>query len=79
VTDNLAGLIWLKNAKCFGYIDWEGARLAAKHLKNGDCGPDPALILSDGSSAVHWRLPTMGELCTLIEKAYQSNQKIMKC
>jgi len=67
VTDNLTGLIWLKNTKCFGLMDWEGARLAAKHLKNGDCGPDPALILSDGSSAGHWRLPTMRELCTLID------------
>ena len=45
VTDNLTGLIWLKNTKCFGLMDLEGARLAAKHLKNGDCGPDPALIL----------------------------------
>ncbi|MGD9193778.1 MAG: DUF1566 domain-containing protein, partial [Desulfobacterales bacterium] len=67
VTDNLTGLIWLKNTKCFGLMDWEGARLATKHLKNGDCGPDPALILSDGSSAGDWRLPTMSELCTLID------------
>jgi len=67
VTDNLTGLIWLKNTKCFGLMDWDGARLAAIHLKNGDCGPDPALILSDGSSVGDWRLPTMSELCTLID------------
>jgi hypothetical protein len=67
VTDNLTGLIWLKNTKCLGMMDWEGARLAAKSLKDGDCGPDPALILSDGSSAGDWRLPTMSELCTLID------------
>ena len=48
-------------------MDWESAVLAAKRLKNGDCGPDTALILSDGSSAGDWRLPTMGELCTLID------------
>ena len=67
VTDRLTGLIWLKNTKCFGMMDWEGARLAAKSLKDGDCGPDPALILSDGSSAGDWRLPTMKELCALID------------
>ena len=45
VTDSLTGLIWLKNMNCFGMMDWEGAMLAAKSLKDGDCGPDPALIL----------------------------------
>jgi len=67
VTDHLTGLIWLKNAECFGMMDWESARQAAKQLKDGDCGPDPALILSDGSSAGDWRLPTMDELSALID------------
>lgn len=67
VTDRLTGLIWLKNTKCFGMMDWKDAQLAAKSLKDGDCGPDPALMLSDGSSAGDWRLPVMGELCTLID------------
>ena len=48
-------------------MDWTGAALAAKKLKHGDCGPDPALILSDRSSAGDWRLPTMKELCILID------------
>ena len=67
ITDNLTGLIWLKNTKCFKMMDWEGAILAAKNLKDGDCGPDSALMLSDGSSAGDWRLPTMKELCLLID------------
>ncbi len=67
VTDNLTGLIWLKNTRCLGMMDWDSAILAAKGLKDGDCGPDPALILSDGSSAGDWRLPSMNELCMLID------------
>jgi hypothetical protein len=67
VTDRLSGLTWLKNTKCFGMMNWEAAMLAAKSLKDGDCGPDPALILSDGSTTGDWRLPTMNELCTLID------------
>ncbi len=67
VTDSLTRLIWLKNTNCFGMIDWRSAMQAAKSLKEGDCGPNPALVLSDSSSAGDWRLPTMSELCTLID------------
>ena len=67
VTDNLTGLVWLKNTNCFEMMDWEGAKLTVNNLKDGDCGPDPTLTLTDGSSAGAWRLPTMSELCTLID------------
>jgi len=67
VTDNLTKLVWLRNMKCFEIQDWRSAVLAAKSLKEGDCGPDPDLVLSDGSSAGDWRLPTMQELCSLID------------
>ena len=67
VTDRLTGLTWLKNMNCFGKLDLTGAALAAGGLKQGDCGPNPALVLSDGSAPGDWRLPEMSELCTLID------------
>jgi len=67
VTDRLTGLIWLKNAGCFGRMTWGAANAAVNHLKSGDCGPETDLMLTDGSSSGDWRLPTMDELCSLID------------
>ena len=55
IRDNHTGLIWLKNANCFGYIDWYDAMNAAALLDDGQCG------LTDGSAAGDWRLPTNEE------------------
>jgi len=66
VTDNLTGLIWLKNADCFGSLTWANARSAANILASGTCG------LSDGSSAGDWRLPNRKELLSLVDFAYFS-------
>jgi hypothetical protein len=70
VTDNLTGLIWLKNANCtdiVGNIDKLGGRLAwqdaltwSNALASGACG------LSDGSAVGAWRLPNRTELESLI-------------
>lgn len=60
VTDNLTGLIWLRNANCFGQHTWNAALTDANGLANGSCG------LSDGSSAGDWRLPNTRELQSLI-------------
>jgi hypothetical protein len=71
VTDNLTGLIWLKNADCAGgRVDWNTAVDYAAALYDGcsacfggstDCG------LSDGSVARNWRLPNQEELQSLID------------
>jgi hypothetical protein len=55
VTDNLTGVIWLKQANCFPPSDWPMANQAAASLKHGDCG------LMDQSSPGDWRLPTREE------------------
>lgn len=60
VTDNLTGLIWLKNANCFGSSDWTTALTSANSLADGSCG------LTDGSAAGEWRLPNVNELESLV-------------
>jgi hypothetical protein len=59
VTDNLTGLIWLKNANCFGPKTWATALSGCNGLASGSCG------LSGGSVAGDWRLPNMKELQSL--------------
>ena len=61
VTDNLTGLIWLKNADCFGMRNWATALSDCNNLASGSCG------LTDGSSAGVWRLPNAKELFSLID------------
>jgi hypothetical protein len=61
ITDNLTGLIWLKDANCDGAKTWDQAVIFSNNLANGMCG------LSDGSSAGDWRLPNAFELVSLID------------
>jgi hypothetical protein len=61
VTDNLTGLIWLKNADCFGQRAWSDALSDCNGLASGSCE------LTDGSSAGDWRLPNVKELQSLID------------
>jgi hypothetical protein len=60
ITDNLTGLVWLKNADCFGKKAWPGAMLLAHSLTSGQCG------LIDGSTVGEWRLPSRNELESLL-------------
>ena len=66
VTDNLTGLIWLKNANCFEKKTWVDALTSCNTLANGSCG------LSDSSTAGQWRLPNILELESLRDIAYDS-------
>jgi len=68
VRDNLTGLIWLKNADCFGSIAWTQALTLANALH--DTGtPDPLddCSLVDGSVRGDWRLSNVKELLSLID------------
>jgi len=70
LTDNLTGLIWLKNANCTataggivktsGTLTWDNALTWSNSLASGTCG------LTDGSSAGQWRLPNRFELESLV-------------
>lgn len=61
VTDNLTGLVWLKDANCFGGKTWYNAPATANSLSSGVCG------LTDGSTAGQWRLPNIVELESLVD------------
>jgi hypothetical protein len=71
VTDNLTGLIWLKDANCLetsggiakasGKLTWADALTWSNNLSSGSCG------LTDGSTAGQWRLPNINELESLVD------------
>jgi hypothetical protein len=71
VTDQLTGLIWLKDGNCTKFYesdnstsnerDWAEAVTSANNLANGYCN------LSDGSKTGEWRLPDRKELDSLID------------
>ena len=62
ITDNHSRVIWLKNADCFGEQEWETAIQNAANLATGQCG------LSDGSISGMWRLPSLKEWKTMVDK-----------
>lgn len=66
ITDNSTGLIWLKNANCFGPTHWEQARFLAQQLKSGECD------LSDTSQPGDWHLPTQLEWQEMMNNPYHN-------
>ncbi len=61
VTDNLTGLVWLKDHKSLGMGSWEEALARCNELGDGKAG------LSDGSQPGAWRLPNVRELHSLVD------------
>ena len=66
VTDNLTGLIWLKNANRFGENNWYDAIQLCNNLK------DDGVELTDGSIKGYWRLPNIKELLSLYHYGFVS-------
>ena len=66
VADCETGLIWMKNANCFGYKNWYDAKSDCSALTDGNCS------LHDDSVAGDWRLPSIRELESLVNKNYIS-------
>ncbi|MFC1779696.1 DUF1566 domain-containing protein [Thermodesulfobacteriota bacterium] len=66
VSDNLTGLVWLKNANCFGAQTWDNGLAGANTLASGSCG------LTDSSAIGDWRLPNREELVSLTDMARYS-------
>lgn len=66
VTDNLTGLIWLKDANCAAVSpkSWAAGLTAVNALAQGACG------LGDGSVAGDWRLPNLKEQLSLLDVNY---------
>lgn len=61
VTDNLTGLVWLKNMSALGQLTWSNALAACRTLNSGEYG------LADGSVEGDWRLPSINEVHSVID------------
>jgi hypothetical protein len=69
ITDNLTGLIWLKNANCpIGRRTWQGALDFVVGINDGtiDCGDTS----NAGIHQTDWRLPNVRELHSLVNFAF---------
>lgn len=61
VRDNLTGLVWLRDARCFVQQTWHQSLTLANALAHGACS------LSDGSVQGDWRMPNVKEFLSLFD------------
>ena len=61
ISDQLTGLVWLKDIACLDLLDWDNSLTTVSGLSNGLCG------LTDRSTTGEWRLPNVLELFSLID------------
>ena len=63
ITDNLTGLMWLKDGNCFGYMNWQNALNTL-----ADFNTNPTNYSCQDYTATHtdWRLPNVNELESLV-------------
>ena len=61
VTDEKTGLVWLKNATCFGGWNWAKSLTDCLTLNSGECG------LTDGSVEENWRMSNKFEMESLLD------------
>ncbi len=67
VTDNLTGLVWLRNAGCYGRSNWNTSLVIVKQLAGGS----GRCSLLDDSLEGEWRLPNLKELSSLVNSGYK--------
>jgi len=65
ITDNLTGLIWLRNASCGGARNWQAALDFVAGINSGanDCDDKS----NAGVHQTDWRLPNRNELTSLLD------------
>jgi hypothetical protein len=69
ITDNLTGLIWLKNANCpGGTLTWYGALDFVAGINSG--ANNCADISKAGDNQTDWRLPNIRELYSLVDYSH---------
>ena len=69
VTDNLTGLVWLKDAECFGSVQWQEGMDRIAHF---NANPEAYACESYTATNADWRLPNRKELHSLTDYS-QSN------